>query len=103
MLQIEKAREVLLAAEASDATPVVKPASRLLALTAIRPGVIRRVTWDEFENIDWEHDGVGGEPPLWRIPSARMKLVLAHKDETAFDHLVPLSRQSVAVLRACGR
>ena len=101
MLRIEDARGVLLAAEGSDATPVVKLASRLLALTAVRPGVIRGVTWDEFENIDWDRfDNVGGEAPLWRIPSARMKLVLVRKDKTAFDHVVPLSRQSVAVLRA---
>ena len=29
-----------------------------------------------------------------------MKLILDRKDEEAFEHLVPLSRQAVAVLRA---
>lgn len=99
--ELDDARSVLLAAEESGATPVVKLASRLLALTAVRPGVIRGVSWDEFEDIDWDHPKSGkGSTPIWRIPAARMKLVLDRKDEEAFDHLVPLARQSVAVLRA---
>jgi len=99
--KLDDARKVLVAAEASGATPVVKLASRLLALTAVRPGVIRGVVWDEFEDIDWETAELAANPsPLWRIPAARMKLILDRKDEEAFEHLVPLSRQAVAVLRA---
>ena len=99
--KLDDARGVLISAEGSGATPVVKLASRLLALTAVRPGVVRGVTWGEFEGIDWEDDELAaGASPLWRIPPVRMKLILDRKDEEAFEHLVPLSRQAVAVLRA---
>ena len=101
LIDLEQVRSVLICAEASGATPVVKLASRFLALTAVRPGVIRGVTWDEFEHIDWERSGrLPNAKPLWRIPAARMKLILDRKDEEAFEHLVPLSSQSVDVLRA---
>jgi integrase len=85
IVELGAAREILARAEATPAHPVTKLALRLLALTAVRPGEIRGAAWSEFENI-------GGEEPLWRIPSARMKMKK--------EHLVPLSRQAVAVLQA---
>ena len=98
---VEDLRALLVKSEASGATPVVKLASRLLALTAVRPGVIRGVQWEEFEQIDWESpEPSTGSSPLWRIPASRMKLILDRKGEDTFEHLVPLSRQAVAVLRA---
>lgn len=42
-------------------------ASRLLALTAARPGVVRRAERSEFEELD-------GPSPVWRIPATKMKL-----------------------------
>lgn len=45
-------RRLLTAVEASGASPVTKIDSRLLALTAVRPGVLRGPTWAEFEGID---------------------------------------------------
>jgi integrase len=99
--EIEDLRGLLRKVEASNATPVTKLASRLLALTAVRPGVLRGVAWDEFEGIDWESaHPEDAEAPLWRIPSERMKLVLDRKGDTAFEHLAPLSRQAVEVLAA---
>ena len=101
IIQLDEVRKVLVAAEASGATPVVKLASRLLALTAVRPGIIRGVSWDEFEEVDWNRAELAPEAkPLWRIPAARMKLILDRKDEEAFEHLVPLSTHAVDVLRA---
>ena len=50
----DEARQVLIAAEASGASPVTKFASRLLALTQARPGMIRAAEWAEFEGVDWE-------------------------------------------------
>jgi integrase len=85
IVDLDEAREVLRCAEAEPAHPVTKLALRLLALTAVRPGEIRGATWREFEQLD-------GDQPLWRIPAARMKM----KQE----HLVPLSRQAVAVITA---
>lgn len=99
----EEARGVLIAAESSGATPITKLASRLLALTAVRPGVVRGVTWEEFEDIDWSGDAFGPFRPLWRVPAARMKLVLDRKEEESFEHLVPLPWQAVDVLRAARR
>lgn len=101
LVAIEELRELLKAAEASGASPVTKIASRLLALTVVRPGVLRGVAWDEFEGVDWSGDGAsGGGQPIWRVPARRMKLLLDRKDDQRFDHIVPLSRQAVETLFA---
>ncbi|MFN3945638.1 MAG: tyrosine-type recombinase/integrase [Allosphingosinicella sp.] len=98
---LEDLRALLRKVEASGATPVTKLASRLLALTAVRPGVLRGIGWGEFEGIDWESaHPEEAKDPLWRIPSDRMKLVLDRKGDDAFEHLVPLSSQAVEVLSA---
>lgn len=100
---VREAQKVLIAAEASGASPVTKLASRLLALTQSRPGMIRGAEWSEFEGIDWSGDRHGPEFALWRVPAARMKLVMDLKDEEEFEHLIPLSWQAVDVLRAVRR
>lgn len=97
------AREVLVAAEASGASPVTKLASRFLALTQSRPGMVRGAEWSEFQGIDWEGNAFGPFLPLWTIPAQRMKLVLDLKDEEHFEHQVPLCWQAVEVLRAVRR
>jgi integrase len=56
---------------------------RLIVLTFLRTTELRAAKWTEIENLD-------GEAPLWRVPAERMKM----KEE----HLVPLSRQAVALL-----
>lgn len=98
---IANLRTLLRTVEASGATPVTKLASRLLALTAVRPGALRGSSWGEFQGVDWDsphpEDAANA---CWRIPSDRMKLVLDRKGDEAFEHLVPLSRQSVEVLAA---
>jgi integrase len=96
-------RGVLIAAEASGASPVTKLASRLLALTAVRPAVVRGVSWEEFEGIDWSGDAIGPGLPIWRVPAARMKLILDRKDEESFEHVVPLPWQAVELLREVRR
>ena len=98
-----EAQKVLIAAEASGASPITKLASRFLALTQSRPGMVRGVAWDEFTGIDWDGDAYGPFLPLWTIPAERMKLVLDLKDEESFKHMVPLSWQAVDVLRAVRR
>jgi integrase len=95
-----EAREVLIAAEASGAYPITKLASRFLALTQARPGMIRGAEWTEFEGIDWADASFGPTLPMWRVPASRMKLVLDLKDEVSCEHLVPLCWQAVEVLRA---
>ena len=56
---------------------------RLVLLTLARTKEIRFSTWDEFD--------LESEKPLWKIPADRMKM---HR-----DHMIPLSRQAVVVLR----
>ncbi len=103
LTDVHEAREVLIAAEASGASPITKLASRLLALTQSRPGMIRGAEWSEFENIDWQDETFGPFLPLWRVPAERMKLDRDDKEEQALEHLIPLSWQAVDVLRAARR
>ncbi len=56
-------------------------ALKLAPLVFVRPGELRAAEWSEFD-LD------GAE---WRIPAAKMKM--------GEQHLVPLSRQAVAILR----
>jgi len=58
---------------------------KFLALSMTRPGEARMAEWSEFVGLD-------GDSPEWRIPARRMKMKR--------QHLVPLSRQLVAILEA---
>lgn len=60
---------------------VVHAAMRLLPLVFVRPGELRMAEWSEFDL----------DAALWDIPAERMKMKK--------PHLVPLSRQAVAILR----
>lgn len=60
--------------------PATKLAIKLLMLTMTRPGEIRYARWSEF---DFDRNE-------WRIPAERMKM--------REEHLVPLSRQALAIL-----
>lgn len=62
---------------------VYRAAAKLLNLTFVRTNEMRWARWDEFDLDD----------ALWRIPKERMKGV------KKFPHIVPLSHQSVALLR----
>lgn len=89
---IDEARALLAATERAGGPPVIRLASRFLALTAVRIGALIGATWDEIEDLD-------GPAPLWRVPAERMKLKKARKADRANDHLVPLSAAAVTVLR----
>ncbi len=56
----------------------------LTLLTFVRTKELRFAKWTEFEHLE-------GAEPLWRLPADNMKMRL--------EHLVPLSRQAVAVLK----
>jgi integrase len=60
---------------------VTKCALRLAPLVFVRPGELRMAEWSEFDI----------EKQEWRIPAARMKMRALH--------VVPLSKQAVAVLQ----
>jgi len=69
---------------ALDAYPgsfVVRSALKLQALVFARPGMLRAAQWSEFDLDAAE----------WRIPGAKMKM--------GEQHIVPLSRQALEILR----
>ena len=66
---------------AYDGDPTTAGALHLLMLTAVRPGELRGALWAEIDL----------DVCQWRIPAARMK--------TRAEHVVPLSRQAMEVLR----
>lgn len=68
--------------------PFVRSVLQLGLLTFQRPGELRLARWSEFDL----------DARLWTIPSARMKRTKDGK-ENGQDHLVPLSRQAVEILR----
>jgi len=73
---------LLSAIEGYDGQPATRAALQLLALTFVRPGELRHAEWSEFDL----------EQALWRVPAGRMKMKR--------EHLVPLSSQAVAILKA---
>lgn len=73
---------LLVAIEAYEGLASVKQALKLAPYVFVRPGELRHAKWSE---IDWA-------AKLWRIPAEKMKM--------RQDHLVPLSRQAVAILKA---
>jgi integrase len=99
LLSIEALHDMIRKTEAEPASPLTKLASRFLALTAQRPGMIRALPWHEIEGVDWQCNAPAPDA-LWRVPPARMKLMLDLKHDAGFEHLVPLSSEAVAVLRA---
>lgn len=72
--------------------PVTRAALQLSALTFVRPGELRAALWAEIDL----------DAALWTIAGARMKGRHLHAD-TRPDHLVPLSRQAVVILRELRR
>lgn len=75
--------ELLRAIDGFSGTFPVACALRLAPYVFVRPGELRKAEWSEFD--------LGAAEPLWRIPAARMKM--------GEQHLVPLSKQAVAILR----
>jgi hypothetical protein len=54
LLSIEALHDMIRKTEAEPASPLTKLASRFLALTAQRPGMIRALPWQEIEGVDWQ-------------------------------------------------
>lgn len=100
LTRVSELIELQWAVERSTSDVRVKLASRLLALTSVRVGVLRAATWDEISGIDWQNPADAAPDALWRISAQRMKLEVEDKGNEAFGHEVPLSRQAVELLRA---
>ncbi|TXS96197.1 DUF4102 domain-containing protein [Parahaliea maris] len=76
---------LLVAMDAFEGTPTVKTALLLSPLLFQRPGEIRAMEWAE---INWEAE-------QWEIPAEKMKMRL--------PHIVPLSKQALALLEELHR
>ena len=79
--------EFLKKLDEADAYVSTKLGLRLVLLTLARTVEIRFSTWDEFD--------LESVKPVWRIPADRMKMNR--------DHMIPLSRQAVVVLKEIKR
>jgi integrase len=75
--------ELLRAIDGFSGTLPVASALRLAPLLFVRPGELRKASWSEFD--------LDSAEPTWRIPAERMKM--------REQHLVPLSKQAVMLLR----
>ena len=90
---IAAVRQLLIDCEGERCRATTKLAMRFIAMTAVRPNEVHGARWDELHGMD-------GPEPTWIIPAARMKGDEERKSEAGGDHVVPLSRQAVAVLEA---
>jgi integrase len=99
LVSLVEIQDLIQKTERDPASPLTKLASRFLALTAQRPGMVRALPWNEIENVDWQSAHSYPEA-LWRIPAHRMKLEKELKADDGFEHLVPLPQEAVDVLRA---
>lgn len=84
----EDIAELMRAIDGYNGDPSTAYALRLLPLVFTRPGELRNAKWVEFD--------LEGPEPLWRIPGERMKM----RRKNPGEHLVPLSRQAAALLKA---
>lgn len=83
-LKLAELPEFLSKLDSYDGAEQTRLALALVLLTFTRSSEARLAEWGELEGID-------GEAPLWRIPAGRMK--------GGREHIVPLARQTLAVLR----
>jgi integrase len=81
----KKIGELLRAIDGYEGSPTTQAALKLAPLTFVRPGELRAAEWAEFRLEDAE----------WRIPAERMKMKA--------PHIVPLSKQALAVLEELQR
>ena len=80
--------DLLRAIESYRGMPITRAALQLAPLVFVRPGELRKAEWMEFDL----------DAAQWRIPAARMKRTKQEKLSGA-AHVVPLSRQALAILR----
>jgi integrase len=73
---------LLRAIDGYQGQPSTAYALKLAPLVFVRPGELRAAEWSEFE--------LEGKEPQWRILASRMKM--------GEQHIVPLSRQALAIL-----
>ncbi|MBM2838511.1 MAG: integrase, bacteriophage P4-type [Deltaproteobacteria bacterium] len=77
----KKVTGLLKAIDGYQGSLVVKSALQLAPMFFLRPGELRSAEWSEFDFA----------AAIWLIPAKKMKMKK--------DHIVPLSRQSIAILK----
>lgn len=82
IIDAERVGDLLRSINAYSGQPITRLALQLSPHVFVRPGELRQAEWDE---IDFD-------AAIWRIPAARMK--------QRREHVVPLSRQSLALFSA---
>lgn len=92
--------KLMRAVDTSQSMPTTRLASRFLALTAQRPGMVRGIAWDELHNIDWGNPDAPSPEACWIVPAKRMKIELEVTNDQSWDHQVPLVQHAVDVLHA---
>ena len=103
LVDVAKIRIMLSDIDKAGASPVTRLASRFLALTSQRPGMIRHMQWTDLTGIDWNHDDSSVANAMWIVPSDKIKQELHLRADVSFEHPVPLSWQAVEALRAVRR
>lgn len=81
ILEPKRAGELLRAIDGYVGQPTTMLALKLSPLVFVRPGELRRAEWSEIDL----------DAAIWRIPAAKMK--------GRVEHVVPLSRQAVDILK----
>lgn len=80
IIEAKRAGDLLRAIDAYEGQPATRLAMELLPHVFVRPGELRQAEWGE---VDFD-------AAVWRVPASRMK--------KRIEHVVPLSRQSLAIL-----
>ena len=99
IVDLGELRDLVVAVDAAGAMPVTRLASRFLALTAQRPGMVAGLCWAEITGVDWDKPNEPSPAALWNVPSGRMKLEFDLRGHEDWDHVVPLAAAAVDVLR----
>lgn len=81
ILEPKRVGELLRAIDGYEGHPISKLAMQLASHVFVRPGELRHAEWADIDL----------ESALWTIPASKTKM--------RKDHLVPLSRQAVAILK----
>lgn len=100
LLTVDTIRTMIGDIDRAGASPVNRLAARVLALTAQRPGMVRFMEWEDIIGVDWAATDTSDSEALWKVPADKIKQELQLRSDEAFEHPVPLSRQSVEALRA---
>lgn len=70
LTDIAKLRALVADVDRTGAAPVTHLASRFLAFTAQRPGMVRKLPWAEVEGVDWDDEDAPSPQALWRMAIA---------------------------------